>query len=67
MSKIFSCHYDHHEWFGGDGYWAFNREKWFWLLRGIFKEYIKTKYYYGSVKKSTFSFSCGLQINKKNQ
>ena len=25
----------------------------------------KTKYYYGSIKKSTFSFSSGLQIGKK--
>ena len=35
------------------------------------QEYLKTiyqtKYYYGSVKKSTFSFSSDLQIDKKIQ
>ena len=30
-------------------------------LKGVYQ----TKYYYGSVKKSTFSFSCDLQIDKK--
>ena len=30
-------------------------------LKGIYQ----TKYYYGSVKKSTFSFSSDLQIDKK--
>ena len=30
-------------------------------LKGIYQ----TKYYYGSVKKSKFSFSCHLQIDKK--
>ena len=30
-------------------------------LKGVYQ----TKYYYGSVKKSIFSFSCDLQIDKK--
>ena len=30
-----------------------------------YEEYLKTKYYYGSVKKIKFSFSCHLQISKK--
>ena len=29
----------------------------FWLMWGLFKRYIKPKYYYSSVKKSKFSFS----------
>ena len=38
----------------------------FWLLWEIFKEYIKNKYYYGSVEKRTFSFSYDLQTDKKS-
>ena len=39
----------------------------FCLLRGICQGVYQTKYYYGSVKKSKFSFSCHLQIDKENQ
>ena len=37
----------------------------FWLQWGIYSEIYQTKYYFGSVKKSHFSFSCDLQIDKK--
>ena len=36
-------------------------------MNNIKKELYQTKYYYGSVKKKTFSFSSDLQIDKKNQ
>ena len=39
----------------------------FWLLWGIFMEYIETKYYYGSVKISEFLFSWLLEIDKKSE
>ena len=33
----------------------------FWLLWGVYQ----TKYYYGSVEKSKFSFSCHFHIDKR--
>ena len=48
-------------------YWAFNRKKW-WILmtvRNINLRSISNKILLSSVKKSKFSFSGHLQINKK--
>ena len=41
------------------------KKSWFLItVRNIYGVYQK-KYYYGSVKKSTFSFNCDLKIDKK--
>ena len=41
------------------------RNYWFWLLWGLFKEYVK-KYYYDSVKESKFPFRWYFQVGKKS-
>ena len=77
MSKLFLCDYIHYEQyveislkcqFWRDGYWAFNRLKWWVLItvRNIYRVY-QTKYYYSSVEKNNSSFSWNLQIDKKKK
>ena len=75
MTKLFLCDYNHCKRYGKmskkyeswrDANWVLNRKKWciFITVRNIQGVY-QTKYYYGSVKKSTSSSSCNLQIDKK--
>ena len=62
MSKLFSCHYERYGEMSprsAEKMMDFDyREEY---LKGVYQ----TKYYYGSVKKSTFSFNSEFRIDKK--
>ena len=66
MSKLFPCHYEH----ATNNMVKYGRGQQEKMMDFDYhEEYLKgvyqTKYYYGSVKKSTFPFSSDLQIDKK--
>ena len=58
MSKLLSCDYDHYKRYG-----EMEKMMDFDYCDEYLKRVYQTKYYYGSVKKSTFSFSSDLQID----
>ena len=61
MSKLFSCHYER---YGEMSPRSAGKMMDFDCREEYLKGVYQTKYYYGSAKKSTFSFSSDLQIDK---
>ena len=62
MLKLFLCHYER---YGEMLPWSTGKMIDFDYHEEYLKGVYQTKYHYGSVKKSTFSFSSDLQIVKK--